>query len=96
MKYSEENLIKNGFENVSIYHGIFPDRKLGDLLLWRLDENIELLQFRAEYEEAKKFFSEIIIGGNKIKINRILKKFKLKILKEKEVGNAKAVCFKIR
>mgnify|MGYP001558791455 CR=1 FL=1 len=90
LKYAKDNLAFNGFTNVETNHKIFADGKFGDLLIWRLDDDIELHQFEAEYEKARNFFKEIIIGGNKIKINRILKHFKLKTFGEKEDGNAKA------
>lgn len=95
LEYSKNNLIRNGFSNADFCHKMVPDNEKGDLLVWRLEEDIEISQFKKEFEKMKKNFKEIIIGASKSKLNRLIGLMRIKSAIEEEKGTAKAICLRL-
>jgi 16S rRNA (guanine1207-N2)-methyltransferase len=90
LKYSAENLKSNGFKNFKQIHSANFEEK-GDLLIWRLDEDIEFVQFKQELAKYGKNFERILIGGKKNKLKRFISLLDLKPLEEKEEKGAMAI-----
>jgi 16S rRNA G1207 methylase RsmC len=94
LEYSKDNLTKNGFEKTKILHKIMVDDEKGDLLIWRLDEDLEFAQLKQEFSEIKNNFDKIIIGTNKSKLKKIIGLLDLKPLIEKEDNQSMAILIK--
>ena len=95
LNYSYINLKDNGFENVKNYPTDLLSENLGKLLIWTLDseEYFELSEYK--FNKLKKIYSDIIISGEKSKINRLIKKNRIKPIDDGEFGEFKAVFLKI-
>ena len=96
LKYSKENLINNGFDKINLIHKVVVDEEKGDLLIWRIDEDLEFDQLKNIFEDVKYNFDRIIIGASKSKLKKVISSLKLRPLVEKEEGGAMAILIKPR
>ena len=72
------------------------DEEKGDLLIWRIDEDLEFDQLKNIFEDVKYNFDRIIIGASKSKLKKVISSLKLRPLVEKEEGGAMAILIKPR
>ena len=91
LRYSEINLIENGFTNFNKVHRPIIHKESGDLLVWRLGENLEILQLRKQLKQVQNNFSKIILGAKKQKLKRFIKFLKLDPISKKEEKNAMSI-----
>jgi 16S rRNA (guanine1207-N2)-methyltransferase len=89
--YSEANLSLNGFKNARISHKICVEEERGDLLIWRLEKDLELDQVEKQLENYRNNFNKIILGADKSKLKKIISYLKLRPLIEKEEEKGLAI-----
>jgi 16S rRNA (guanine1207-N2)-methyltransferase len=94
LKYSKENLKNNGFDKINLIHKIIVDKEKGDLLIWRINEDLELAQLKNIFEEIKYNFNRIILGSSRSKLKKIIKLLNLKPISEKEENGSMSILIK--
>lgn len=85
LKYTKENLERNDIKNFKLILSSLINENYGDLLIWKIEDDIELGKFNILFNHYKSLYPNIIISGKKSKINNFLKS--KKIFRKAEVKN---------
>lgn len=84
LKYTRENLKRNGFKNYEEINKVFIEEERGELLLWVVDEDLEKEQIKRQYDKAIKNYKIIIITQRVKSYNNTTKNMPKKIKRQYE------------